>query len=78
VLGDLLVVGALGGIGFTVSLLMNELAFDAMPLVADQGTLGVLLGSGIAIVVSAVFVSIRSRQYRARGERPGTGGAFSH
>jgi NhaA family Na+:H+ antiporter len=78
VLGDLLVVGALGGIGFTVSLLMNELAFDAMPLVADQGTLGVLLGSGIAIVVSAVLVSFRSRQYRARGERPGTGGAFSH
>lgn len=76
--GDLLAVGALGGIGFTVSLLMNELAFETMPLVADQGTLGVLLGSGIAIVVSAVIVSIRSRQYRARGEHAGEGGPFSH
>ncbi|WP_159606951.1 Na+/H+ antiporter NhaA, partial [Agromyces humi] len=66
-LGDLVVVGALGGIGFTVSLLMNELAFAGIEGVADEGTLAVLLGSGIAIVLSAVFVTIRSRQYRRRG-----------
>ncbi|MFD6054685.1 Na+/H+ antiporter NhaA [Agromyces sp. NPDC060279] len=75
--GDLLVVGALGGIGFTVSLLMNELAFAGLPEVADEGTLAVLLGSGIAIVVSAVAVSLRSAQYRRRGARAGVGGAFS-
>jgi NhaA family Na+:H+ antiporter len=79
-LGDLVVVGALGGIGFTVSLLMNELAFAGMEGVADEGTLAVLLGSGIAIVLSAVFVTIRSRQYRRRGAAAGAGGggAFAH
>lgn len=76
-MGDLLIVGALGGIGFTVSLLMNELAFAGLPGVADEGTLAVLLGSGIAIVVSGVLVSLRSAQYRRRGAQPGPGGAFS-
>ena len=79
-LGDLVVVGALGGIGFTVSLLMNELAFAGIEGVADEGTLAVLLGSGIAIVLSAVFVTIRSRQYRRRGAAAGAGGGgtFAH
>ncbi|MGW9632159.1 Na+/H+ antiporter NhaA [Agromyces sp. NPDC055520] len=77
-LGDLLVVGALGGVGFTVSLLMNELAFVGLPEVADEGTLAVLLGSGVAIVVSAVVVTLRSRYYKRRGGHAGVGGAFSH
>jgi NhaA family Na+:H+ antiporter len=76
--GDILVVGALGGIGFTVSLLMNELAFVGSEGVADEGTLAVLLGSGAAMVLSAIFVTIRSRQYRRRGARSGSGGAFAH
>lgn len=75
---DLAVVGALGGIGFTVSLLMNELAFVGLPDVSDEGTLAVLLGSGVAIVVSGVVVTLRSRNYRRRGGHPGMGGAFSH
>lgn len=77
-LGDLAVVGALGGIGFTVSLLMNELAFTGLPEVVDEGTLAVLLGSGIAMVFSAVFVSMHSRQYKKKhGAAPGQGGAFT-
>ncbi|MFB6611971.1 Na+/H+ antiporter NhaA [Agromyces sp. NPDC056379] len=76
-LGDLFVVGALGGIGFTVSLLMNELAFIGLPEVADEGTLAVLLGSGVAIVVSAIVVSLRSRHYKRHGGHAGVGGAFS-
>ncbi|PWC02924.1 Na+/H+ antiporter NhaA [Agromyces badenianii] len=75
--GDLFVVGTLGGIGFTVSLLMNELAFAGLPEVADEGTLAVLLGSGIAIVASGIVVSVRSAQYRRRGGHAGVGGAFS-
>ncbi|MGH1549682.1 Na+/H+ antiporter NhaA [Leifsonia poae] len=63
-LHGLLTAGALGGIGFTVSLLMNELAFAAHPEIADQGTLAVLLGSGISIVVSAVLVATLDRHYR--------------
>lgn len=63
-IGSLAVVGALGGIGFTVSLLMNELAFARYPEVQDEGTLAVLLGSGIAMVFAAVMVSARARHYR--------------
>jgi NhaA family Na+:H+ antiporter len=60
----LMTAGALGGIGFTVSLLMNELAFATHPEVADQGTLAVLLGSAISIVVASILVSTLNRYYR--------------
>ena len=62
---SLITAGALGGIGFTVSLLMNELAFEGSPEVADEGTLAVLLGSSIAIVASAVLVSRLAARHRA-------------
>jgi NhaA family Na+:H+ antiporter len=61
---SLVTAGALGGIGFTVSLLMNELAFERSPEVADEGTLAVLLGSSIAIVLSAVLVSRLAARHR--------------
>ncbi|QJU53911.1 Na+/H+ antiporter NhaA [Herbiconiux sp. KACC 21604] len=61
---ELLAAGALGGVGFTVSLLMNELAFAGSPEVADEGTLAVLLGSSVSIVVSAVLVSLLAARYR--------------
>ena len=67
--GEILIVAALGGIGFTVSLLMNELALARSEEVADEGTLAVLLGSAIAMVVSAVVVSAASRRAPARRER---------
>src|SRR6218665_578967 len=69
---DLLVIGALSGIGFTVSLLMNGLAFAQQPEVADEGTLAVLLGSGVAIALSAVVVTWRSLWYKkqATAEHP--------
>jgi Na+:H+ antiporter, NhaA family len=76
--GDLVVVGALGGIGFTVSLLMNELAFAGLPGVADEGTLAVLIGSGVAIIISAVAVTAQSRRYQRLGEHAGAGGPFAH
>lgn len=60
-LGDILVVAGLGGIGFTVSLLMNELAFGAEPELADQVTLAVLLASAIAVVVGGTITALRSR-----------------
>lgn len=61
---DLVTVGMLGGIGFTVSLLMNELAFVGNNEIIDEGTLAVLLGSGISIVGAVVIVSLRARHYR--------------
>ena len=66
--GELLAVGALGGIGFTVSLLMNELAFAQSEEVADEGTLAVLLGSAVSIAASAGIVSAVSRRARKRTE----------
>lgn len=63
-LADIMVVACLGGIGFTVSLLMSELAFAGNGRVADEGTLAVLVGSGIAMVVAAVVVSARARHHR--------------
>ena len=42
--GDLLAAGALGGIGFTVSLLLGELAFADAPAVRDQATLACSAG----------------------------------
>lgn len=65
---SIITVGVLGGIGFTVSLLMNELAFARNEEVLDEGVLAVLVGSGIAIVASAVVVTLRARAYRARRE----------
>jgi NhaA family Na+:H+ antiporter len=63
---DLLTVAAVAGIGFTVSLLMNELAFATDAAIRDEGVLGVLTGSAIAIVIGGVLVIIRARHYRKR------------
>ena len=61
---DLLAAGALGGIGFTVSLLLSELAFADQPGIRDQATLGVLAGSAIALVLAGILVSWRAWHHR--------------
>ncbi|WP_309067362.1 Na+/H+ antiporter NhaA [Microbacterium sp.] len=61
---DLVAAGALGGIGFTVSLLLTNLAFAEDPVIRDQAILGVLGGSMIALVLCAVLVSLRARHHR--------------
>ncbi|MGF3056711.1 Na+/H+ antiporter NhaA [Microbacterium sp. YY-01] len=63
---DVVAAGALGGIGFTVSLLLANLAFAADPATSDQAILGVLVGSLIALVLSIALVSGRARYYRRR------------
>lgn len=67
-LGDLLAAGALGGIGFTVSLLLSELAFGGMPEIRDQAVLGVLAGSVISLIVAGVLVSWRAWHYRRQAQ----------
>jgi NhaA family Na+:H+ antiporter len=61
---DLLAAGALGGIGFTVSLLLSELAFASDPLLRDEATLGVLGGSLISLILAGALVAQRARHYR--------------
>ncbi|OJX65683.1 MAG: hypothetical protein BGO95_04375 [Micrococcales bacterium 73-13] len=82
---DLAAVGALGGIGFTVSLLLASLAFRGRPEVAAEATLAVLAGSAASAVVAIVLLSIRVARIRAvarlrervrpsgRGPGPATG-----
>lgn len=61
---DLLTVAAVAGIGFTVSLLLNELAFESDQLIRDEGVLGVLVGSAVSIVIGGTLVTLRARHYR--------------
>lgn len=62
--GDLVAAGALGGIGFTVSLLLAQLAFVADAALRDQAVLAVLSGSLIALIASGVLVTWRARHHR--------------
>jgi NhaA family Na+:H+ antiporter len=59
---DLIVVAAVAGIGFTVSLLMNELAFAGNEALRAQGVLAVLTGSAISILLGGVLVTWRARR----------------
>jgi len=61
---DLIAAGTLGGIGFTVSLLLANLAFAADAETRDQAILGVLVGSLISVVLAALIVSSRAAWHR--------------
>ncbi|MFJ4253197.1 Na+/H+ antiporter NhaA [Microbacterium sp. NPDC090003] len=63
-LPDLLAAGSLGGIGFTVSLLLANLAFADDAGIRDQAILGVLVGSLLSLVVAGFTVSWRARHHR--------------
>ncbi|WP_245665847.1 Na+/H+ antiporter NhaA [Actinoplanes subtropicus] len=54
----------LGGVGFTVSLLIGELAFGAGSPSDHQAKLGVLLGSSVAALLGAGLLRVRDRHYR--------------
>ena len=58
---DIALVGALGGIGFTVSLLISELAFTS-DVALSAAKLGVLLASLAAVAVSATLLALRRRE----------------
>jgi NhaA family Na+:H+ antiporter len=64
-LPDVIAVAALGGIGFTVSLLMNELAFEDVGSVADEVTLSVIIASVVAAIAGGVLTALRARAHRA-------------
>jgi Na+:H+ antiporter, NhaA family len=61
-------IGMLGGIGFTVSLLITGLAFESA-LLADEAKLGVLCGSIVSGIVGFAFLWLtRSRAVEAERE----------
>ncbi|GHH39400.1 Na+/H+ antiporter NhaA [Streptomyces candidus] len=62
---DVFAIATLAGIGFTVSLLIGELAFTDDLKLADEVKASVLIGSLIAALLSAVLLRLRVRKYRA-------------
>lgn len=59
---DVATLGSLAGVGFTVSLLINELAFGGTEADA-MGTLAVLLASTIAAIFATIALQFRKRAY---------------
>ncbi|MET9128138.1 MULTISPECIES: Na+/H+ antiporter NhaA [unclassified Streptomyces] len=62
---DVFAVASLAGIGFTVSLLIGELAFTADPVLTDEVKAAVLAGSLVAAVCATTLLKIRNAKYRA-------------
>ncbi|MDX2679315.1 Na+/H+ antiporter NhaA [Streptomyces soliscabiei] len=61
---DVFAVASLAGIGFTVSLLIGELAFEGDAALTDEVKASVLLGSLIAATLATVLLKLRNAKYR--------------
>jgi NhaA family Na+:H+ antiporter len=66
---DVVGLAVLAGIGFTVSLLIGELAFGAGSVVDEHVKVAVLTGSVVAALLAAVVLRTRNRVYRRIGEQ---------
>src|SRR5690606_18767160 len=66
---DVFAVASLAGIGFTVSLLIGELAFDGDASLTDSTKAAVLTGSLIATVLATVLLKLRNAKYRRLAEK---------
>ncbi len=64
-------IAALGGIGFTVSLFVSNLAFRTTPALATNAKLGVLTASVVAALLGTAILLVATRN-RARQSEPGT------
>jgi NhaA family Na+:H+ antiporter len=61
---DVVGLALLGGIGFTVSLLIGELAFGSGSARDEHVKVGVLAGTLVAALLAAVVLRLRNRRYR--------------
>jgi NhaA family Na+:H+ antiporter len=61
---DVTGVAILGGIGFTVSLLIGELAFGGNSEADDHVKVAVLAGSVAAALIAAMLLRVRNAHYR--------------
>ena len=66
---DVLGVAMLAGVGFTVSLLISDLAFGQGTPADDHAKVAILAGSLIAALASAVVLRSRNKRYREIEER---------
>lgn len=62
---DVFAVSSLAGIGFTVSLLIGELAFEGDRVLTDGVKAAVLTGSLVAAVLATVLLKLRNAKYQA-------------
>ncbi|MEV4331457.1 Na+/H+ antiporter NhaA [Streptomyces sp. NPDC049597] len=62
---DVFALASLAGIGFTVSLLIGELAFTGDATLTDEVKAAVLIGSLIAAIISGILLKLRVRTYQA-------------
>jgi Na+:H+ antiporter, NhaA family len=62
---DVVGLALLGGMGFTVSLLITELAYGAESESYDHAKVGILAGTVLAAVLAAILLRLRNRRYRA-------------
>jgi len=67
---DLVGLAMLGGVGFTVSLLIGDLAFSGQLDRAAEVQVAVLAGSVLASVLAGIVLAARSRRYRAASLAP--------
>ncbi|WP_098456504.1 Na+/H+ antiporter NhaA [Sanguibacter antarcticus] len=65
---DMAAVACVGGVGFTVSLLIGELSFEAGTVNGEAVKAAVLVGSVTAAAVGATLLAWRSRTHRAEQE----------
>lgn len=65
---DFAVVAGLAGIGFTVSLLLAKLSFEASAALQPEAIFGVLIGSILSMILAMAFAWARNRVYGRRGE----------
>ncbi|PZQ92072.1 MAG: sodium:proton antiporter [Leifsonia xyli] len=61
---EILVIASLGGVGFTISLLMAELAFRGEPRLVASATLAVLGGSLLALLIGGTTTMLVARRAR--------------
>jgi Na+:H+ antiporter, NhaA family len=61
---DVVGLALLGGIGFTVSLLITELAYGAESESYDHAKVGILAGTVLAALLATVVLRLRNRRYR--------------
>lgn len=63
---DMIGMGFVAGVGFTVSLLVGELAFGSSSAADEHVKIGVLMGSLIAAIIGGLILSGQARRARAK------------
>ncbi len=66
---DIIGVGLLAGIGFTVSLLVSELSFSVDNPHHDHAKVAILTASVAAALLASLLLGLRNRRYRKHDER---------